>query len=238
MPESTPTSEDWYWMRMAVDLGKESDEEPFRANPSPRVGVVIVKDGQLQGEGFRGKTGSGEHAEYGLLELLDELDLEGATVFTTLEPCSRRNHPKRPCATHLIDRGVGTVFIGMYDPNPRIYREGWRLLSEAGVRLRDFPPELRNEIWADNERFLDQFRIRTASTGTAIFDYLQNSGRFDVVDGDRGTQGGRDGGRGVSTPLTTKTTSPSLDTLANSRILTILRPWISPTTRLESVRTR
>jgi pyrimidine deaminase RibD-like protein len=169
-------------MRRAVDLAKRSVAED-RPNPPPKVGVVIVRDGRLLGESYRGATGPGAHAEYGLLEPLQEVDLAGAQVYTTLEPCSRRNHPKRPCAQRLIDRAVATVCIGMYDPNPRIHREGWRMLRDAGIQLKDFAPELRAEISADNAAFLDGFRVSAAGTGEAFFDYRLNHGHFRVDSG-------------------------------------------------------
>jgi diaminohydroxyphosphoribosylaminopyrimidine deaminase/5-amino-6-(5-phosphoribosylamino)uracil reductase len=132
------------------------------------------------GEGFRGATGEGDHAEFGLLRKLKDVDLTGATVYTTLEPCSRRNHPKNPCADLLAARHVGTVFIGMYDPNPRIYREGWRTLRDAGIVLKDFDADLRAEIEADGREFVEQYRRGVGPEGEAIFDYRQNDGRFDI----------------------------------------------------------
>ena len=171
---------EWVWMRRAVDLGKLSRPEGARSSPPPRVGVVVVRGSDVLGESYRGETGEGRHAEFGLLDRLAEIDLSGATLLTTLEPCSRRNHPKRPCAEHLIERGISTVFIGLYDPNPQIYREGWRLLRDAGIGLRDFAPELRAEIAADNADFLNRFRLAVADRGDAAFDYRQNDGRFEI----------------------------------------------------------
>ena len=171
-------------MRLAVDLGKQSIGEQ-RDNPPPQVGAVVVKDGLKLGGSFRGQIKAGDHAEYCLLEkLLPAEDLSGATVYTTLEPCSRRNHPKVPCAQRLVERGVAEVVIGIYDPNPKIYREGWRILRDGGVRLRDFPPELRAEIRADNHLFLEQFRISRGQSGTACFDYSLNGHQYVLGTGD------------------------------------------------------
>lgn len=170
-------------MRRAVDAAKRSISEEGKTPPSPRVGVVIVQDGELVGESFRGATGPTRHAEYGLLEELADVDLTGAEVYTTLEPCSRRNPPKRPCAERVVQAGLGTVYIGSYDPNPTIYREGWRMLRDAGVVLKDFYPEFRNEIAADNQSFLEGFRSGVGETGRARFDYELNGGRFDVTTG-------------------------------------------------------
>lgn len=103
-----------------------------------------------------------------------------ATVYTTLEPCSRRNPPKQACAEHLVAAGVGTVFIGIYDPNPAIYREGWRILRNAGILVRDFPADLRALIATDNAEFINQFRAAFGERGQATFDYRQNGGRYDL----------------------------------------------------------
>ena len=171
---------DWAHMRRAVDLGKLSiTNEPNRRSIAPKVGVVIVLDGAVIGESYRGETGAARHAEFGLLDRLDG-DLSNATVYTTLEPCSRRDPPKFPCAQRLIDRNVKKVVIGIYDPNPKIYREGWRMLRDAGICLADFSPDLRAELVADNADFIGQFRRAVGQQGEAFFDYLQNGGHFTI----------------------------------------------------------
>jgi len=59
------------WMRMAVHLGKRSVSEGDQVNPN--VGAVAVKDGVVVGSGYRGRTGPGHHAEYGVLGELSDL---------------------------------------------------------------------------------------------------------------------------------------------------------------------
>ncbi len=138
----------------------------------------MVRAGRLLGEAFRGELGSGKHAEYCVLSKLQNEDISDADVYTTLEPCSRRGEGKTPCADRLIERKVGTVFIGMYDPDPRIHFEGWSKLRDAGIVLRDFDPALREEIRSDNMEFIGQFRHAIGIHGAAKFDYTQNDGRF------------------------------------------------------------
>lgn len=170
-------------MRRAVDQAKLSLEEPARATRPPKVGAVLVRDGQLLGESYRGMTGEGEHAEFGLLEkILKGTDVSGATLYTTLEPCSKRTPPKVPCAERVADRGISTVWIGAYDPDPRIQRFGWAILKRRGVVRRDFPADLRAEIAADNAIFIDAFRGGHGDSGDARFDYRLNDGRFLVAD--------------------------------------------------------
>jgi diaminohydroxyphosphoribosylaminopyrimidine deaminase/5-amino-6-(5-phosphoribosylamino)uracil reductase len=148
---------------------------------------VLARGTEHLGEAHRGESGPGDHAEYGIFSRLADTDLTGSTLYTTLEPCSRRNHPNVPCAQWAIDRGVATVFIGIYDPNPSIYREGWRMLRDAGVALRDFPSDLRAEIRADNAAFLDQYQRAVGDRGSATFDYTLNGGRYEIIGADDAT---------------------------------------------------
>jgi pyrimidine deaminase RibD-like protein len=169
---------------VAVAQGKLSLSE---SRDKPLVGVVIARDGIELGRSFRGETGSGEHAEYALFKKLKDqgVSTEGATLYTTLEPCSKRNHPKIPCANHIVEAGITEVHIGIYDPNPQIQRQGWRVLRDSGVKLKDFLQDLRAEIQRDNEEFIAQFQYFEGRSGENIrFDYNQNGGRFLVYDED------------------------------------------------------
>src|SRR5262249_19687890 len=122
----------------------------------------------------------GDHAEFVALGKLPGVDLTGSEVFTTLEPCSKRNPPKQPCAKHLIDHEVGTVYIGSYDLNPAIFRRGWRMLRDAGITLRDFPVDLRRQITADNSHFLSAFKVVEGDSGEFAFDWNLNDGTLPI----------------------------------------------------------
>lgn len=168
------TDQHYRWMRKAVDLAAKSDSEPGRGDPTPAVGVVIVKDGVEISSAYRGQCGIGNHAEKCAIDSAAGIDLSGSVVYTTLEPCSRRNAPKIACAQRLIDQGVSAVYIGLYDPNPKIYREGWKMLRDAGIALRDFPADLRDELRSINAAFLDQYRSNRRQSGSATFDYVNS----------------------------------------------------------------
>jgi pyrimidine deaminase RibD-like protein len=146
---------DLEFMAMAIEEARHTPGEPGRSREqTPFVGIVVVKDGVIVGKGFRGKTGPGEHAEYGLLEkTLAHQALAGATAYVTLEPCSSRGPTKIPCARRLIERKFEKVFIGVLDPDPNIQGNGYRMLREANITVELFPENLQNELEELNREF-------------------------------------------------------------------------------------
>jgi pyrimidine deaminase RibD-like protein len=148
--------------RLAVDEARKSvSENDNRAHP--KVGAVVVKDGKVLSTAHRGEQ-PGNHAEYVALEkkLSDEA-VAGATVYTTLEPCTTRTHPKVPCVERLIERRVARVVMGMLDPDVRITGRGQRKLRAAGIATDFFPSDLMAEVEdlnRDFTRFCDQ-NVRT-----------------------------------------------------------------------------
>lgn len=117
-------------MQRAISLAKRGH---FTTSPNPRVGCVLVSNGQIIGEGFHQRAGDG-HAEVNALKACHDAghSSQGATAYVTLEPCSHFGRTP-PCAKGLIDAGIKHVFIGMVDPDPRVSGQGIELLEAAGV---------------------------------------------------------------------------------------------------------
>jgi pyrimidine deaminase RibD-like protein len=137
---------------MAIQEARQSVAEDERAHP--RVGAVVVNNGKVVSKAHRGENPKC-HAEFIALEskLPDDL-VAGSTVYTTLEPCTTRNHPKIPCAQRLIERRVCRVIIGMLDPNPDIRGLGIQALNDAGIETQLFPRDLQSQIEELNREFI------------------------------------------------------------------------------------
>ncbi len=123
------------------------------------VGAVLVGgDGEVLGTAHRGNLREGEHAEYTLIErLLPDRDLEGTTLYVTLEPCTARSFPKKPCAERVVSARIGRVFVGMLDPNPNIHGNGVELLLANRVSVEFFDHDLMERIQEENRAFISQF---------------------------------------------------------------------------------
>tara|TARA_R110000737_G_scaffold28717_1_gene47187 strand:- start:755 stop:1882 length:1128 start_codon:yes stop_codon:yes gene_type:complete len=118
---------DHQFMQRAISLAKRGH---FTTSPNPRVGCVIVQNGELVGEGFHKKAGQG-HAEVHALKQAGN-KAKGATAYVTLEPCSHFGLTP-PCAEALIKAQVSHVIAAMVDPDPRVSGRGLERLADAGI---------------------------------------------------------------------------------------------------------
>ena len=119
--------QDHQFMQRAIYLAKRGH---YTTSPNPRVGCVIVLNGEVVGEGFHEISGQG-HAEVHALKQAGA-KAKGATAYVTLEPCSHFGLTP-PCAEALIKAQVGHVIAAMVDPNPQVSGRGLERLKSAGI---------------------------------------------------------------------------------------------------------
>ncbi len=118
-----------------------------KTKPNPWVGAVVVRDGEIVGEGWTEPAGS-RHAEIVALAEAGER-ARGATLYVTLEPCSHHGRTP-PCAEAVIAAGVGRVVVGAGDPNPLVRGAGLERLRAAGVDVEvvdSFEARAQNEAY-------------------------------------------------------------------------------------------
>ena len=117
---------DKYYINIANNLAINSNGY---SGPNPTVGAVVVKNNQIISRGWT-QPGGKPHAEIVALKK----NLFGATLYTTLEPCS--HHGKTPpCVDQIIKSKINRVVIGLKDPNPKINGKGVRLLKMPTIKL-------------------------------------------------------------------------------------------------------
>ncbi|MFT6429601.1 MAG: diaminohydroxyphosphoribosylaminopyrimidine deaminase [Halopseudomonas sp.] len=104
----------------------------YTTDPNPRVGCVLVRGGQVVGEGWHVRAGEG-HAEVNALSQAGGA-ARGATAYVTLEPCSHTGRTP-PCADALLAAGVIRVVAAMQDPNPLVGGRGLARLSAGGIEV-------------------------------------------------------------------------------------------------------
>lgn len=117
------------FMKRAIELAKQGSGWTA---PNPLVGAVVVKNGQVIGEGYHRKYGE-LHAERNALAACSE-DPAGATLYVTLEPCCHYGKTP-PCTEIIIEKKIAKVVIGSRDPNPKVAGKGARILREHGIEV-------------------------------------------------------------------------------------------------------
>jgi diaminohydroxyphosphoribosylaminopyrimidine deaminase / 5-amino-6-(5-phosphoribosylamino)uracil reductase len=118
------------WMQRALELAERGRGY---VEPNPLVGAVLVRAGQVVGEGWHQKFGQA-HAEINALAAAGERAV-GSTLYLTLEPCC--HHGKTPpCTDALLASGVRRVVAAMLDPFPQVAGGGLALLRAAGVEVK------------------------------------------------------------------------------------------------------
>ena len=127
MRKQTPGRPPEYYMRMALDLSRQSPVLPY---PNPWVGCVIVRDGRVVGKGFHHGAGT-NHAEVEALMDAGRRAL-GAALYVSLEPCCHHGRTP-PCTDAILRAGIREVYYALKDPNPLVASKGAGLLRSHGL---------------------------------------------------------------------------------------------------------
>lgn len=143
------------YMRYALDLAKKG---AGAVNPNPMVGAVLVKGGDIIGEGYHEKCG-GFHAERNAMAdcCRRGKNPEGAELYVTLEPCCHYGKTP-PCTEIIIENGIKKVYIGSNDPNPLVDGGGISILKQHGIEVET--GILKKECDALNEIFFHYIKTK------------------------------------------------------------------------------
>lgn len=117
------------YMRRALELARLARG---RTSPNPMVGAVVVKNGEIVGEGWHQKAGT-PHAEIHALRAAAE-NARDAELFVTLEPCCHSGRTG-PCTEAVVAAGIRRVIVAMTDPNPKVAGQGITCLREHGIEV-------------------------------------------------------------------------------------------------------
>ncbi len=126
------TTTEQHYMQRAIDLAKKG---MGKTSPNPVVGAVLVKHGEVIGEGYHKKAGTA-HAEIRAIRNAEKKghEVSGSSLYITLEPCCHYGRTP-PCSDVLVAKEIKHIIIGMIDPFPKIYGEGKRCLKAAGLQV-------------------------------------------------------------------------------------------------------
>jgi diaminohydroxyphosphoribosylaminopyrimidine deaminase/5-amino-6-(5-phosphoribosylamino)uracil reductase len=152
--DSMDKQADYAYMQQALELARRATIE---TSPNPKVGCVIVRDGQVLGQGWTQPVGQA-HAEVQALRnaAAKGHDVRGATAYVTLEPCSHFGRTP-PCANGLRDAGIARVVAAVQDANPQVAGRGLSILREAGVEVECGTfPDLALQAWELNIGFFQR----------------------------------------------------------------------------------
>ena len=129
-------------LREAIALSRNAPA----SNTAYSVGSIIAAaDGTTLTTGYSRERGAQSHAEQVAIEKALELqvDLQGSTLYTSLEPCSVRSSGLRACAARILEAGIPRVVFALREPSVFVEGRGAEVLAEAGVEVIELAGEAR-----------------------------------------------------------------------------------------------
>ncbi len=139
---------DQEYLRRAIELGRNGLGD---VSPNPQVGAVIVKGGELLGEGWHQRYGEA-HAELNAIAACDPDDLRGATLYLSLEPCCHQGQ-QPPCTDAILAAGISRVVVASDDPSDKANGRGLGILRDEGVDVQVAAGDLAEAARLENQGF-------------------------------------------------------------------------------------
>lgn len=186
--------------------------------PNPMVGALLVgPDESVLAEGWHEKFGEA-HAEVNCFRHFEQseyrnTDLSECTLFVSLEPCSHYGKTP-PCAKLIVEKGVGRVVVGMFDPNPLVAGKGVQMLREAGIEVivgvnEKECHELNKRFLCLHEKHRPYVILKWAQTGDGFIDRKRSLEDLKIQKikdskAGRNEESHLNGALAISTPLTKK----------------------------------
>jgi diaminohydroxyphosphoribosylaminopyrimidine deaminase / 5-amino-6-(5-phosphoribosylamino)uracil reductase len=148
------TDTDRAHLARAIELAQQGAGE---VKPNPRVGAVVARDGEILGEGWHERYG-GAHAEVNAIEACGPVELTGATLYVSLEPCCHEGNTP-PCTDAILRAGIERVVVGSDDPTEKASGRGLGILRDEGVEVVIADGELAARARLLNQAFRKHARV-------------------------------------------------------------------------------
>ncbi len=145
MPAKDP---DHVLLDRAIELGRRG---MGRVSPNPLVGAVVARDGAIVGEGWHEEFG-GPHAEVNAIRAAGDVDLRGATIYVSLEPCCHQGR-QPPCTDAILAAGISRVVVASDDPTEKASGRGLGILRDEGLEVVVANGDLAARARLENQAF-------------------------------------------------------------------------------------
>jgi diaminohydroxyphosphoribosylaminopyrimidine deaminase/5-amino-6-(5-phosphoribosylamino)uracil reductase len=148
------TDTDRAHLARAIELARNGDGA---VKPNPVVGAVVARDGEILGEGWHERFGAA-HAEVNAIEACGLANLEGATLYVSLEPCCHEGKTP-PCTEAIVQSGIRRVVVGSDDPTEKASGRGLGILRDEGIEVVMVDGELATHARLLNQAFRKHARV-------------------------------------------------------------------------------
>jgi diaminohydroxyphosphoribosylaminopyrimidine deaminase/5-amino-6-(5-phosphoribosylamino)uracil reductase len=148
------TNHDLQYIQRALELAEHGRGH---TSPNPLVGAVVVRDGEVLGEGYHAAYGAA-HAEVSAIEACKQ-DPIGATLYVTLEPCCHEGQTP-PCTDAILRAGIKRVVVASDDPTEKASGRGLGILRDEGIEVVTV-----DGVCGEDARLLNQPFRKHAITG-------------------------------------------------------------------------